>query len=129
MALITVDTPRASERHAIRAKLRDLHASIDSTIRDCMKHAASEGSRARLFGCNQSARMTARDTDRRAESAQSMPGVVPPKVQVAPLSDNTSTGAGKIIRRALTAALMLLALAGTVALQAAIHVYVLRLTG
>jgi len=88
----------------------------------------SDGSRARMFGGYQAENIVARNCDGEALGAGLKPAVAPLTRHVEPPRAATSI-VRKTARSILTASFTLAALAGAVALQAAVHVYVLRLTG
>jgi hypothetical protein len=130
MATMTVNTPHGNEQRSISHVLRGFRAELANFVRDSMQHAVSEGSRARLFGRYRAESFVARSSD---DGEALRAGSKRPDArltrQPAPWPRATISRGRKIARSILTAILMLAALAGTVALQAAIHVYVLRLTG
>ena len=129
MATMTVNTPRGNEQRSISHVLRGFRAELANFIKDSMQHAVSEGSHARMFGGYRAESFVARNSNGEALGAGLKRPGAPFTSHVEP-QPRTATGLGrKIARSILTAILTLAALAGTVALQAGIHVYVLRLTG
>jgi hypothetical protein len=127
MATLTL---RTHQKQSTNRDTRGLRAKIDAFARDSMQHAVAEGSRARVFGVPQSDCAVAPNTDGGGSLGE---GSKPLRVSFARHVERlprTARGLGRRIARfILTAGLILIVLAGTVALQAAIHVYVWHLAG
>jgi hypothetical protein len=123
-------TLRTHQKQSTNRDSRGVRARIDAFVRDSVLHAVAEGSRARVFGLPHSDRAVAPNTDGGESHGEgSTPLSVPFARHVEPLP-RAALGLGrKIARFILTASLTLVVLAGTVALQAAIHVYVWHLAG
>lgn len=107
---------------------RGVRARIDAFFRDSMRYAVAEGSRVRVFGFHQSDRAVARNTNDAGSLGKGSNALGMSFARRVEPSPRAAPGLGrKIARFMLTASLTLVVLAGTVALQAAIHVYVWHL--
>ena len=123
-------TLRTHQKQSTNRGSRGLRAGIDAFVRDSMQHAVAEGSRARVFGVPHSDRAVAPNADGGESDGEGSKPLGAPFAGHVELLPRTAPGLGrKIARFILTASLALVVLAGTVALQAAIHVYVWHLAG
>jgi hypothetical protein len=130
MATMTVNTPHGNEQRSMSYVLRGFRAELANVVGDCMQHAVSEGSRVRLFGSYRTESRVTQNLDRGEALGAGLKRPDAPFTRQVESRPRAAASLGrKIARSILTAILTLAALAGTVALQAAIHVYVLRLTG
>lgn len=127
MATMTLSTHSKPPTHR---GSRGLRAGVDAFVGDSMQHAVAEGSRVRLFGVLQSDRAAARNKDDGESLGEGLKPLGAPFARhVEPLPRVTPGLGRKIARFILTASLTLVVLAGIVALQAVIHVYVWHLAG
>ena len=116
----TVRTTRESEQRSTIRALRRFRAKAQAFFSDCMQPAVAEGSRVKMFGFPKATRVAAQS---KGGSESSRAGFMPSR------GPSAASLGRKIARGALTASLILAAFAATVTLQAAIHVYVLRVAG